>query len=103
MKKYPKSIKYSKDTKCCVEDCLNLADYEVVLYDYYPNMNKTFYEQDDTCPFLCQHHVDENEKKAEGSKAPRDVTSYPYTNKHNAQGHSKYNLLKEVYPVFFQD
>lgn len=94
MNNYPRQTKPSNDTKCCVEGCTNLADYEVVLYDYYPNLDETFCEQDFTCPFLCQKHLDENEKGAKGFKRPREVMIYPYTNKHNAQGHSRYYTLK---------
>ena len=90
---YHKSVPYTEGVKCCVDGCENVADYEVILYDYYPRFKETFCEQDYTCPFLCQQHVDINEQQAKGSKAPRETTTYPYTNQHNAQGHSKYRKL----------
>lgn len=101
MSDYPKHINYTKETKCSVKECGNLADYEVVLYDYYDYAKETFYEQDYTCPFICQSHLEENETKAEGERRPRGVVYYPYTNQDRAQGYSKYNPLKEVYPQFF--
>ena len=101
MRQYDKSITYIKGTKCCVEGCNNVADYEVVLYDYYPKLEESFCEQDYTCPFLCQFHMDENEKGRRGEIKPRQGVSYPYTNQHNAQGHSRYNLLTKVYPNLF--
>src|SRR4051812_13524268 len=98
-----KRYKYGPETKCAVEGCNDLAEYEVVLYDFYDYYDgpETFYEQDYTCPFLCQKHLDLNEKHAEGERRPRGVVHYPYTNKHSAQGYSKYDPIKEVYPQFF--
>jgi hypothetical protein len=101
MKQYTRYTDYTKETKCSVEGCENLAEYEVVLYDYYDFAKQTFYEQDYTCPFICQKHLDINEEKAIGERKPRASVGYPYTNKHGAQGFSKYNPLKEVYPEFF--
>lgn len=101
MSNYPKYQEFKFDTLCSVDNCKNSAEYEVVLYDFYPHLNQTFYEQDLTCPFLCQFHLNENETRAIGERIPRGTVSYPYTNKHNAQGYSKYNPLKEIYPEFF--
>ena len=98
---YRRHINYKKDNKCSVQECGNLAEYEVVLYDYYDYKQLTFYEQDFTCPFICQIHLDENESKAEGERKPRGHVHYLYTNKKKAQGYNKYNPLKHVYPQLF--
>ena len=45
--------------------------------------------------------MDENEKKAEGERRPRGYVHYPFTNKLGAQGYSKYNPLKTVYPLLY--
>ncbi len=103
MDNYSKRYKYESGTKCSVDNCSNLADYEVVLYDFYEYFEdpETFYEQDYTCPFICQTHLDINEKNANGERRPRGMVIYPFTNKHRAQGYSKYNPIQEVYPQFF--
>lgn len=103
MDTYSRRYKYEPGTKCSVEDCGQPAEYEVVLYDYYDFFEdpETFYEQDYTCPFLCQQHLDINEKNARGERRPRGMVYYPYTNRHGAQGYSKYNPIKDVYPQFF--
>jgi len=99
MKDYNRIYKYELGTTCSI--CNNPAEYEVVLYDYYESTREVFYEQDYSCPFLCQEHLDINEQKAIGERHPRGFVSYPYTNKNGAQGYSKYNPIKEVYPQFF--
>ena len=62
--------------KCSVEGCENDAAVEVRLYDKYHD-GVVFDEQDFTCPFLCQKHADENERRAKGSRSPRGITDYP--------------------------
>ena len=79
--------------KCNVNSCNAEADYEVILYDIYPDDGEVFFEQDDTCPFICAHHAAENEGQAHGERRPRGVVDYPHTNKHNAQGFSIYKPL----------
>lgn len=101
MDNYKKYTQFVAGTNCSVPNCKNLADYEVVLYDFYAYMNQTFYEQDYTCPFICQNHLDENEQLSKGERRPRGSVRYPFTNRHYAQGYSKYNPIKEVYPQFF--
>jgi hypothetical protein len=103
MENYSKRYNYEPGTKCSVADCDNFSEYGVILYDYYASSEdpETFYEQDYTCPFLCQTHLDINEKNAKGERRPRGTVYYPYTNKHGAQGYSKYNPIKDVYPQFF--
>ncbi len=50
---------------CSVEGCGRAADVEVRLYNVYHD-GTVFDERDDTCPFLCQRHVAENEQRAQG-------------------------------------
>jgi restriction endonuclease Mrr len=45
--------------------------------------------------------MDINEDEAKGERRPRGIVYYPYTNKNVAQGYSKYNPIKEVYPQLF--
>jgi hypothetical protein len=78
--------------RCSVPGCANDAAVEVRLRDKYADGTE-FDEQDFTCPFLCEVHKEENERRAEGSKEPRDITDYPYTNQHGAQGWSAYRGL----------
>ncbi len=101
MSDYPKYQDFIIGTLCSVGNCNNLAEYEVVLYDYYSHLSQTFYEQDLTCPFLCQKHLDENEQQAIGERRPRGTVLYPFTNGHKAQGYSKYNPIKSIYPQLF--
>ncbi|WP_255080783.1 restriction endonuclease [Lacihabitans sp. CCS-44] len=101
MEEYYQWIKYEIGTKCSVECCTNPAKFEVVLYDFYKSYNETFYEQDYTCPFLCEEHLEMNESQAVGERIPRGHVDYPFTNKHGAQGYSKYNPIKDVYPKLF--
>lgn len=78
--------------KCHVDGCPNPAAVEVILYDVYHD-GHVFFEQDVTCPHLCQEHVAENEKKAAGVRKPRGSVSYPYSNGHGAQGFTIYRPL----------
>lgn len=82
-----------ENPKCSVENCKNEANYKVFLYDYYAHSAEQFYEQDITCPYLCNSHKEDNEEKAEGVKTPRAYVDYPYTNQHKAQGYTKYEKL----------
>ncbi len=93
--------KYATATQCSVPGCNRGADYEVYLYDYYPVHNEEFFEQDFTCPFLCEFHMEENERDAEGEKRPRGVVDYPFSNRHGAQGYTKYAPLSEIYPLLY--
>ncbi len=95
-------IPYEPKTKCSVQDCPKHADYEVYLYDYYPPpINEEFFEQDFTCPFLCESHMQENEDKADGIRQPRGSVIYPHSNRGEAQGYTKYMPVREAYPIFF--
>jgi hypothetical protein len=77
--------------KCSVSGCDRNADYRVMLYDFYPYGDSTlFIEQDHTCLFICGQHAAENENKACGERKPRGITSYPHSNKYNAQGFTIY-------------
>jgi len=83
------------ESKCCADDCDNDADYIILLYDHYYN-GSVFFEQDFTCPFLCEKHMQENESGVGNTggvgklRYPRGVNSYPYSNRHRAQGYTKY-------------
>lgn len=69
---------------------------EVFLYDVYPYPEGgVFFEQDYTCPFLCEIHMIENEKKAEGVRQPRGHVRYPHSNKHMANGFTIYRELEQ--------
>ncbi|MEY8757925.1 restriction endonuclease [Peribacillus frigoritolerans] len=97
MENIKKYIGYETTTKCSVPGCENNAGYEVYLYDYYDSSNVEFFEQDFTCPFICEEHMNENEENARGEKRPRGSVRYPYTNKHHAQGYTRYQPVLEVY------
>jgi hypothetical protein len=77
---------------CSVPGCDVKADYEVILYDIYTN-GDLFFEQDETCNFICKKHATENEEEAKGERRPRGVVTYPYTNLHSAQGFTIYKQL----------
>jgi hypothetical protein len=79
--------------ECHVENCHNEAVVEVLLYDKYAHNDEEFLERDFTCPFLCLSHQIENERLARGEKRPRGYVRYPYSNKHGAQGYTKYRIL----------
>lgn len=81
---------------CSVPGCSNPAAFKVLLCDVYLEPEGGFFsEQDFTCPYLCEAHRDENEQKADGTKLPRGVTLYPFTNQHAAQGYTDYEALPE--------
>lgn len=83
-------------TKCAIQGCTNSAEFEVYLYDYYASpINKEFMEQDFTCPYLCEDHMNLNETLAIGKKEPRGTVSYPYSNKNKAQGYTKYIPIRK--------
>lgn len=98
---YKKRFEFSKDTLCSVSGCAETPFVEVILYDYYDFAKETFYQQDYTCPFLCEKHMNINEEKAVGERVPRGIVQYPYSNKDGAQGFSKYMPLKDLYPKLF--
>lgn len=60
-----------------------------------------FFEQDYTCPFLCSNHMEENEREAEGERAPRGFVGYPFSNKCRAQGYTKYAPISDIYPLLY--
>ena len=94
---------YEAGTQCSVSGCAEPAEYEVYLYDYYPHKHHDpeFFEQDFTCPFLCKAHMEENEAKAEGERSPRGFVQYPYSNRHMAQGYTKYAPLASLHPILY--
>src|SRR5262249_26134034 len=48
---------------CSVKGCTDPATVRVILYDVY-SFGNVFFEQDRTCPYLCEAHVVENEQGA---------------------------------------
>jgi hypothetical protein len=83
-------------TKCAVHGCTRSAEFKVYLYDYYaPPINKEFMEQDFTCPYLCEDHMNFNETQAIGKKEHRGTVTYPYSNKNKAQGYTKYIPIRK--------
>ena len=82
--------------RCCVEGCDRPAEFEVILYDFYPYHpgEPVFFEQDFTCPYICAQHAIANETYAKGVREPRGFVEYPYTNQHRAQGFTVYRPLR---------
>jgi hypothetical protein len=70
------------------------AEFRIFLHDEYRS-GEVFHEQDTTCGYLCSHHRDENEAGARGTRKPRGVTSYPFTNRGGAQGWTEYEPLTD--------
>ncbi len=90
-------IKYRPGTRCAAPGCTQLATQEVYLYDLYNTHGPSeFFEQDYTCPYLCDFHVQENEAKAVGARVARGDVKYPYSNRHRAQGFTKYAPIAEL-------
>jgi hypothetical protein len=79
-----------------VDGCDEPAAVEVILYDVYSSVPDVFFERDRTCPFVCGWHMAENEDGARGERRPRGHVSYPYTNRHGAQGFTIYRPLSET-------
>lgn len=81
---------------CAVPGCSRGAAVEVRLFDIFDLTHgiKIFDAQDYTCPYLCHEHVAENERGAIGTRAPRDVTRYPFSNRHVAQGVTTYRPIE---------
>jgi hypothetical protein len=96
-----KHLDYVADQRCSVVGCSRSPEYEVYLYDYYPGQDEEFFEQDYTCPFLCDEHMEENEQKAKGERRPRGYVGYPFSNRHHAQGYTTYAPLSDVYPLLY--
>lgn len=70
---------------CSVDGCASDANYEVVFYDVYPHGEiMVFYEPHNSCPYLCQKHLDENERGAETGlpdanlRRYRGMVNYPH-------------------------
>jgi hypothetical protein len=93
---------YAANQRCSVPNCSSRAEYEVYLYDYYWVYAEEFFEQDYTCPFICEAHMSKNELEAVGDRVPRGHVHYLFTNRYGAQGYSKYSPLSSVFPQLFQ-
>ncbi|MCY1009315.1 protein kinase [Nannocystis pusilla] len=85
----------NEPAKCSVRGCPHLADFEVFLYDRY-STGAEFLEQDYTCPFLCRAHAEENEWRAHGRRVARGNVRYEYSNRHGAQGYTKYKQISKA-------
>ncbi len=81
---------------CAVSGYSREAEYEVILYDFYPADGTVFFEQDLTCGFICRLHAIENEAQAKGVRQPRGVVEYPYSNRNHAQGFTIYRPVPEA-------
>jgi hypothetical protein len=79
--------------KCSVPGCGAEAQVEVILYDVYTDIQDVFFQRDYTCPYLCGHHLVENEVGIRGERKPRSVAGYPFTNQHGAQGFTIYRPI----------
>lgn len=93
--------KYTPGTTCSVPECSEPAEYEVYLYDFYAYLNKEFFQQDFTCPFLCREHMEQNEREIQGERRPRTCPNYPFSNRNLAQGYTKYAPIKELFPALY--
>jgi hypothetical protein len=79
---------------CSVPGCTSPAYAIPYLFDIYEH-GEIFLQQDKTCPFICQAHLAENERKAEGIRKPRGTVKYPYTNQKGARGFTVYGPTVE--------
>lgn len=96
----PDRITKLQQANCYVDGCENRADYIVLLFDHYHN-GEVFLEQDFTCPYLCEDHMQENERGRGNAGAgerryPRGVYDYPYSNQHAAQGFTRYMPIEQM-------
>lgn len=72
---------------CSVHGCITQADYEVIFYDMYRygGRAEVFYERHNSCPYLCEQHMSENELGAvtrlpdPDFRAYRGIVDYPHT------------------------
>lgn len=100
-------VEYQRDTECFAPGCTSPAEFEVYLYDLYltlmGDLSEEFFKQDFTCPYLCHHHMSENERDARGVRQPRGYVAYPFTNRGRAQGYTKYAPVTEVFPELFAE
>lgn len=96
-----KYLSCEEEQRCSVAGCGHRAEYEVYLYDYYPSHDEEFFEQDFTCPFICDGHMEKNEREAKGERKPRGFVGYLFTNCHHAQGYTTYEPLADVYPLLY--
>ena len=81
-----------EENHCAVAGCEAPATVQVRLYDVYRE-GTVFDEQDSTCPYLCTHHMLENEEAAKGERRPRGFVKYPHSNRNEAQGFTIYREL----------
>jgi len=91
--------------KCNVKGCASKAEYEVIFYDVYLHGSEVgvYYQRHESCPYLCQHHLTENERGAATDKLGderlrqyRGKVDYPYTHS-GGQGFCIYRPLPRAY------
>lgn len=78
---------------CAVADCHQAAACEVIHVDVSVPGGRVVYKTDETCPYLCNRHVAENELRAHGTRKPQGMVCYPHTNRQHEQGFSIYRPL----------
>lgn len=79
---------------CSAPNCRKLASCEVFRQDICLQDGEIICERDDSCPYLCRAHMIHNERFASGTRKPRGLVSYPFTNQQALQGYSIYTPLK---------
>jgi hypothetical protein len=85
---------------CSVSGCSEEAKYEVIFYDVYLDLPDVdvFYERHESCPYLCQQHLNENERELETDldnrkcREYRGMLTYRHTQSHG-QGFVIYRPL----------
>jgi hypothetical protein len=83
--------------RCAVDGCPSRAAYEALQYDFDLVEGALALEPDDSCPLLCVEHAVENERRAEGQRAPGSAMRYPYTNRGGLPGFTIYRQLEPHY------
>lgn len=77
-----------QNRECSVRGCRKSADYEAIFYDVYLHLYgdvRVFYQAHESCPFICQEHLNENERNAKTSlanprwRAYRGSVQYPHS------------------------
>jgi hypothetical protein len=64
--------------KCCAQGCNHEAEFEVIFYDVYLQRSgvRIFYEPHESCPYLCQSHLTENELEAKTELSDKSLRRY---------------------------
>jgi hypothetical protein len=65
--------------KCRVPDCGRKADWAVIFYDVYLHDFsdvRIFHEPHESVPYICQHHLNQNELSADNQSDDVNVRKY---------------------------